>query len=345
VTRTLRLLAVSGVAALALTGCGDGTVRTGAAATVGDDRITDSQLSTLVTRSLAAPGAAAAVGTDKTAFERSALTRILQHLILVKAAADEHVSVTPTAIDDAVAGFASGAGGEAALEEQANKAGIANSDLRSAIGDAVLRDALGDKLTASIQIPAADLKQAYTANIAQFDQVHSAHILVSKLATAQKILATVKADPSTFAKQASIYSSDTSNKGNGGDLGFQGRGALAKPFEDAIFSNKPGSFVIAHTTFGYHVIHVIEHKVTSLEEATPMLRRQLLSDQRNTVVKAYLLGVARKLGVHVNPRFGSWSATDQTVTAAPDCAATTFSTPSPRPGDTPAVTPTGKPAC
>jgi parvulin-like peptidyl-prolyl isomerase len=346
VTRTLRLLAVSAVAAVALTGCGDGTVRTGAAATVGNDRISDSTLSTLVKRSLAAPGAAAAVGADKVAFERSALTRLLQHLLLTRAARDENVTVTATAVDTAFAGFASGAGGEAALQDQANKAGIAGADLRGAIADAVLRDALGDKLTESIQISAADLQTAYTANIAQFDQVHSAHILVAKLATAQQILARVKADPTTFAKQAALYSSDTSNKDKGGDLGFQGKGALAKPFEDAIFANKPGSFVIAHTTFGFHVIHVLERKTTSLDEATPMLRRQLLSDQRGALLKTYLQRVAKKLGVHVNPRFGSWNAADQTVSATADCPATTFSTPSPRPGDTaPAAAPTGAPAC
>jgi parvulin-like peptidyl-prolyl isomerase len=345
VTRTLRLLAVSAVAAVALTGCGDGTIRTGAAATVGNDRITDSALSTLVKRSLAAPGAAAAAGADKVAFERSALTRLLQHLILTRAASDENVTVTPTAVDTAVAGFASGAGGEAALEEQASKAGIAKSDLRGAIGDAVLRDALGDKLTESIQVPAADLQKAYDANIAQFDQVHSAHILVAKLATAQTILAAVKADPSSFAKQAALYSSDTSDKDKGGDLGFQGRGALAKPFEDAIFGNKSGSYVIAHTTFGFHVIHVIERKTTSVADATPMLRRQLLRDQRGAVLRAYLLRVAKKLGVHVNPRFGAWNAADQTVAVTADCPATTFSTPSPRPGDAPAVAATGAPAC
>ena len=106
-TRTLRLLAVSAVAAVALTGCGDGTVRTGAAATVGNDRISDSTLSTLVKRSLAAPGAAAAVGADKVAFERSALTRLLQHLLLTRAARDENVTVTATAVDSVAGGPAS----------------------------------------------------------------------------------------------------------------------------------------------------------------------------------------------------------------------------------------------
>ena len=41
---------------------------------------------------------------------------------------------------------------------------------------------------------------------------------------------------------------DTSNKATGGDLGFQGRGALEKPFENAIFSARPGTFTTARTS-------------------------------------------------------------------------------------------------
>lgn len=343
--RTLRLLALSGAAAIALAGCGGGAIRTGAAATIGNDRITDSTLSDLVTRSLKAPGAAANAGADALAFERSALSRLIEHLILSKAAAAQSVTITGTAVDSALAGFATQAGGESQLMDQANKAGITAVDLRGAIADAVLRDALADKLTASIPIPHADLQQAYTSEIAQFDTVHSAHILVTTPALARQILATVQANPSSFAAQAAKYSIDTSNNQTGGDLGFQGRGALAKPFEDAIFNNKPGSYVIAHSQFGYHVIHVIERRTVSLAEATPQLRRELLSQQRQALIGSYLGELAKKLGVHVNPRFGSWQASNQTVVASPNCAATAFSTPSPRPGDAPVVTSTDAPTC
>jgi parvulin-like peptidyl-prolyl isomerase len=229
--------------------------------------------------------------------------------------------------------FAEQLGGEDALRREALKAGISAQDLRGAIADAALRDALGDALTASIPVPRTALVQAYQQNIAQYDRVHSAHILVSTLAQAQQILAQVKADPGSFAALAKQYSLDTSNKDQGGDLGFQGRGALEKSFEDAIFSAKPGSFVLAHTSFGYHVIHVIARKTVTLQQATTALRRTLLAEPRSQALTQVLTETADKLHVHVNPRFGTWKPSTEEVVQTPICGSSAVSSPSPRPND------------
>lgn len=343
-TRTFRLLALSAVAALALTGCG-GTVRTGAAATVGDDRITTTALEEVVTRGLASPLARENIGTDKVGLQRSTLARLIERLLLQKAAAEKKVTLTGAQIDAAVDEYVAQAGGEQQLEDAAAKVGIAPSDLRQAIADFALRDAIADELTASVEIPAEVIQQAYQANIAQFDKVHSAHILVPTKALADSILAQVKADPTKFASLAARYSADTSNKDRGGDLGFQGRGALEKPFEDAIFNNKPGSFVIAKTSFGFHVIHVLHREITSPEQAELQLRRNLLGDQRQTALLGYLQELTKKLGVRVNPRFGTWDGNTQSVVPIPVCPDTALSSPSPRPGQTPAAEPAPTPDC
>lgn len=342
-TRTLRLLAVSGAAALVLTGCGDGAVQTGAAATIGSDRITTSALDRVVTTGLADPTAQQNVGTDRVSFERSVLSRLIEHIVLTKAAQEANVTVDGATVDKALDSFATQLGGLDQLKAEATKAGIAPQDLRQTIADVALRDALSDKLTASVEVPESALKQAYDQNIAQFDQVHSAHILVATKALAEQILAQVKADPTRFAALAAKYSIDTSNKSKGGDLGFQGKGALEKSFEAAIFTNKPGSFVIAKTQYGYHVIHVIERKTTTLDQARTTLRRNLLGQQRQVLVSAYLQRVAKKLGVHVNPRFGTWDATNQQVVLARNCPDTAVSTPSPRVGETPVADPSASP--
>ena len=329
-TRTPRLLVTCALAVLVLTGCGDGTVRTGAAATVGDERITTTSLDRVVSRGLADPSAQQTVGADRPAFERSVLGRLLQHAILVAAAKKQGVTVSGAEIDAVGDRIAAQLGGQAQLDAEALKAGIAKQDLRQSLADVALRDALGDKLTASLQVPDAVLRQAYQQAIGDYDKVHSAHILVASQAQAQQILAKVKADPSQFPALAARFSSDTSNKDNGGDLGFQGRGALEKPFEDAIFNNKPGSFVIAKTRYGFHVIHVIERRTTTFEQARNELRRNLLGQQRQAAVQALLIKTAKDLGVHVNPRFGVWDPTTQDVVEATSCPSTAFSSPSPR---------------
>jgi parvulin-like peptidyl-prolyl isomerase len=343
--RAPRLLAAAGLVALLTTGCG--TVRAGAAATVGDERITTTQLEQVVSRGLADPTARQNVGSDRPGFERSVLARLVQHLVLADAAKRAGVSIDGAAVDAAFDGFAAQLGGPAGLRAEAVKAGIAPQDLRGVIADSALRDALADKLTASIDVPVAVLHQAYDAGIAQFDQVHSAHILVSTQALAQQLLTKVQADPSQFAALAAQYSLDTSNKGQGGDLGFQGRGALQKPFEDAIFAAKPGTFVLAHTTFGFHVIHVIERRTTTFEQAVPQLRRTLLNQPRQEAIGTALHDAAVRLGVHVNPRFGRFDPNTADVVPVPVCPDTAVSSPSPRPatGQQAQAQPSPSPSC
>lgn len=345
--RTFRLLVVSGAAALALSGCGDGTVRTGAAATVGSERITTTQLEQVITRGTQSDLGKKAYEADKVGLERSALARLIERVLLTKAADKEGVTVDGAAVDAEYDSYVGQAQGEKQLEDAAAQAGIAKSDLMTAIKDFAIRDALADKLTESIAVPDDALQSAYDANIAQFDQVHSAHILVASEALAKSILAQVKADPSTFAAFAAKASTDTSNKDNGGDLGFQGRGALEKPFEAAIFGGKPGTFVLAKTSFGYHVIHIIERKTTTFAQAKVQLRRGLLDQQRQAALGEYLVKLTKDVGVHVNPRFGTWDSTTQSVIA---CTSSAFASASPRPGATPAAedpqaAPAATPAC
>src|SRR5690242_13285678 len=110
--RASRCLAVAGLLAVTLSACG--TPRAGAAATVGDERITTSELHAVVQRSLADPSAEQTVGADKPGFERSVLARMIQHLVLVKAAEETGVTVDGATVDEAFDTFAAQLGGEAA---------------------------------------------------------------------------------------------------------------------------------------------------------------------------------------------------------------------------------------
>ena len=316
-SRRLALVVTAGLAVLTLSGCGDEPVRAGAAATVGEVRITTTALNELVTRGLADPQAEQQLGADKAAFQRQTLTRLINHEVLVQAAAEEGVKVTDGAVDARIADFERQAGGAQQLEQTAAQSGVAKEDLRDFIRDIVVNEALGDKLTADLEVPQDQLEGLFQQNAAQNDQVHAAHILVADKAAADDILAKVKADPTTFAAIAAKQSTDTSNKDKGGDLGFAGKGQFVKAFEDAVFGAKPGDYLVVKTEFGYHVVHVIERRTTTLAQATPDLRRAALQKEREQRTTELLAKVSRELDVKVNPRFGIWNADQGSVDAAP----------------------------
>jgi foldase protein PrsA len=308
VTRTPRRLALAAGVLLLLTGCGDGEVRPGAAAIVGDERITTEQLEEMVERGLADPQAAQQLGSDRVGYQRLALSRLITNEILEVAAREEGVTVTEGDVDEQIEQFAEQAGGREALEQQAAQSGISPQDLEPFVRGIVLDQRLGDELTADVDVPRNELQALYQENIAQYDQVRTRHILVPEEATARTILRNVTRDRGRFPALAAQFSTDTSNKDKGGELGSAGRGQFVPAFENAIFGAKVGDIVLVQTQFGWHVVEVLDRQTTTLAEATPDLRRTALQTQRQGLLQELLQGLARRIGVKVNPRFGTWNS-------------------------------------
>ncbi|WP_454710636.1 SurA N-terminal domain-containing protein [Cupriavidus nantongensis] len=128
----------------------------------------------------------------------------------------------------------------------------------------------GEALAASQAVTPEELKSYYESNIARFrvdEQRRASHILISAPKDApaaqrqaakdkaSKLLEEVRKHPDTFAEVARKNSQDPGSAEKGGDLGFMGRGALVKPFEDAMYALKEGQISdVVETDFGYHII-------------------------------------------------------------------------------------------
>jgi peptidyl-prolyl cis-trans isomerase D len=128
----------------------------------------------------------------------------------------------------------------------------------------------------NIVLSDAELQAYYKDNTARFgtkEERRASHILITAptgmaaadrekaKAKAEQLLADVKKAPSTFAEVARKNSQDPGSAEKGGDLDFVTRGAMVKPFEDAMFSLKKGEISgIVETEFGYHIIQVTDIK-------------------------------------------------------------------------------------
>ena len=114
------------------------------------------------------------------------------------------------------------------------------------------------------------------------EQVHAQHILVADEATAKEVKAKLDAG-GDFSELAKTYSIDTSNKDNGGDLGWFPRGQMVPEFDTAAFALQPGQTSdIVKTDYGYHIIRVLERGDRDLEEpAASQYHQQQFMDWLN----------------------------------------------------------------
>lgn len=107
-----------------------------------------------------------------------------------------------------------------------------------------------DTLAALETVSEADLQGWYDANVRpKFEERAAAK------KKAEELLAQLRAAPEKFAELAKQHSQDPGSKDNGGDLGYFARGAMVKPFEDAVFKLKQGQLSgIVESSFGFHII-------------------------------------------------------------------------------------------
>jgi parvulin-like peptidyl-prolyl isomerase len=116
------------------------------------------------------------------------------------------------------------------------------------------------------------------------EEVHARHILVATEEEAQQVLDRLNAGED-FAAVAAEVSTDTSNKDNGGDLGWFGRGAMVPEFEAVAFALEPGVLSDpVKTDYGYHIIEVLEKDANHPMDETTLQSKKAsaLQDWINT---------------------------------------------------------------
>ncbi len=166
-----------------------------------------------------------------------------------------------------------------------------------------------EALQKSVVLNAADVKSYYDQNAARLagpEERRASHILLAATpntsaedkaalrAKAQTLLEQVRKAPETFAEVAKAESKDPGSAANGGDLGFFGRGAMVKPFEDVVFAlNKGAISDVVETDFGFHIIQLTDIKAPKAKPFEEM-RAQIEQDLKQQEAQKLFSAAAEK---------------------------------------------------
>jgi peptidyl-prolyl cis-trans isomerase D len=159
-------------------------------------------------------------------------------------------------------------------------------------------------IESGIQIDEARAREFHEANIARFsepDQRAASHILIktdsaNAKATAERLFAEVSKSPEKFAELARKHSEDPGSAVNGGDLGPHTRGVMVKPFEEAVWSMKPGEIRgPVESQFGYHIIR-LDRVLPGTRMGFEVVRDEILREMRRDEAQRRFADAAERFG-------------------------------------------------
>lgn len=203
----------------------------------------------------------------------------------------KNVQVTDGDINNEMQKLVEAYGGQDALNQVLANYGYTISDMKQDIKmNLSATKLIGD----TIKVTEDDMKKYFEENKANFgqpEQVKASHILVDSEAKALEVKKKLS-EGADFAALAKEYSTDESNKDQGGDLGYFGKGDMVAEFENAAFSLKVGEISDpVKTQYGYHIIKVVdkkEAKPATYEENKDKIKEMLISQQLPTAFSAWL---------------------------------------------------------
>lgn len=191
---------------------------------------------------------------------QEALDALISERIVQFEAKKQNIAVSEQDIQNELEKYYASYGGQEAFIQTLTNAGYSLDDVKK---DVELSLKIRKLVEPRILISEDELKAYFEENKASFaqeKQVKASHIVVDTQEKATEIKKRL-AGGEDFAALAKENSTDTATRDNGGELGFFGKGEMAKEFESTAFALKVGEISApVKTEFGYHIIKVEEIK-------------------------------------------------------------------------------------
>jgi peptidyl-prolyl cis-trans isomerase SurA len=225
---------------------------------------------------------------------------LAQRLMLNQAIVDS-IEVSPSQVEQELNQrlqmFIEQIGSEERLEAYYNKSMLEiKDDFRDLIRDQILTRQMQSQIAADISVTPTEVKSFYrslpTDSLPTIPAQVEYKQLVrnppyseqTKLAVRERLLELRRRiiQGEDFSTLAILYSEDPGSATQGGELGFLSRNDLVKEFADAAFALKPGAVsAIVETSFGFHLIQMIERKGERVNVRHILIKPKITSDERN----------------------------------------------------------------
>jgi parvulin-like peptidyl-prolyl isomerase len=334
-----RKLAVGALLALTLSSCG---LVDPAAAVVNGEKIPLDEVQAAVddfkeTPEFARLGQQGDADAITREFEQSYLATLIRREVMVPEAEKRGIEVTEQEVAEQLAGIQAEFASQSAFEEALREQGLTLDQLEQLIRDRSLEQKLREAVNANLAPEESEIEAYYEENIQDFQETEAAHILVEDKGLAQEVADQLHAAPkkeveSLFAQLAKRHSTDKSNKGDGGKLGFFRPGQFVPEFEEAANAIEIGDISDpVRSEFGFHIIWVTDRRAAPLDEVREQIVTQISGADEETAWNDWVKQAYLEAEVKVNPRYGEFNietqqiedASPRTVPGAEETAAAT----------------------
>ncbi len=274
-------------------------------ATVNDEVITRADFEAELSRELQAVDSAPHTPEQVEPFKRVLLDTLIDKTLLLQAAKQSNLTLSPDEVDRRMLRLSSDFGAEG-FDEALSKGQLSVTEFRRKTEALLLTEKLfQEQVYPRVAVTEEAIRQYYEQHPGEFqepEQVRAAQIVVRGLDEARRVQVQLRAGKK-FADLARRYSLSADAK-VGGDLGFFPRGVMPPQFDETVFKLQVGQLSdIVTTDYGFHLFRVLERKHARKLDFLDVrgdIEAKLLAEARAKAQAAYLQALKEKSKVRIN---------------------------------------------